>query len=45
MTVFSSSPDESGKPFEVEMHFFLRKNSDQRKLVFCFGKKQFYKKA
>ena len=43
--VFSTSPDESGKPFEVEMHFFLKKNSDQRKLVFCFGKNQFYEKA
>lgn len=39
------SPDESGKPFEVELHFFLIKKSDKRKLLFSLGKKQLHEKA
>jgi len=45
ISLFIFSPDESEKPFEIEMHFFLRKNSDQRKLVFYLGKKQLREKA
>jgi hypothetical protein len=39
------SPDCSEKPFEIDLYFFLTKKSDQRKLLFCFRKKQGNEKA
>ncbi|SNA70723.1 hypothetical protein NO004_20104 [Flavobacterium psychrophilum] len=32
------SPDSNGKPFEKKGLFFLIKNNDQRKFVFCLEK-------